>query len=191
MSFEVYTDNLNEIVKKMQTEKELIEDIDVIRAIGYINNIYINNIGDCLIFLSAINLCNAYVKQNDSKIDYYFKKCITKFIEMLNDRDISNVYVNKIKDNSTLYLFQVSNIQFSFHDEKIVDIDSKYLRDLNWDGIRKQNCAKTIFLSAINNNIDVSNKSIDGSDLNLKILNILDDYYNKKVNIEDLLIIRI
>lgn len=191
MSFEVYTDNLNELVKKMQTEKELIEDIDVIRAIGYINNIYINNTGDCLIFLSAINLCNAYVKQNDSKIDYYFKKCITKFIEMLNDRDISNVYVNKIKDNSTLYLFQVSNIQFSFHDEKIVDINSKYLRDLNWDGIRKQNCAKTIFLSAINNNIDVSNKSIDGSDLNLKISNILDDYYNKKINIEDLLIIHI
>lgn len=191
MSFEVYTDNLNELVKKMQTEKELIEDIDVIRAIGYINNIYISDIGDCLIFLSAINLCNAYVKQNDSKIDYYFKKCITKFIEMLNDRDISNIYVNKIKNNSTLYLFQVSNIQFSFHDEKIVDINSKYLRDLNWDGIRKQNCAKTIFLSAINNNIDVSNKSIDGNDLNLKISNILDDYYNKKINIEDLLIIRI
>lgn len=191
MDFSKYTDKLNKYVLSNQIEKEEVLEEDIIMAISYINNIDINDCGDCLIFLSAINLCNAYVKQDNSKIGYYFKKCVTKFIEVLNEKDISNIYVNRVSDKNTLYIFQVSNIQFSFHDEKKVDINNKYNKKLKWDGIRKQNCAKTIFLSAINNNINVSNKAKDGSDLNMKIANILDNYYKEIVDIQDLLIIRI
>lgn len=191
MEFSKYTDSLNKYVLSNQIKKEEILEEDIIMAISYINNIDINDCGDCLIFLSAINLCNAYVKQDNSKIGYYFKKCVTKFIEVLNEKDISNIYVNRVNDKNTLYIFQISNIQFSFHDEKKVDINNKYYKELKWDGIRKQNCAKTIFLSAINNNINVSNRARDGSDLNMKIANILDNYYKKIVDIQDLLIIRI
>lgn len=191
MEFSKYTDKLNKYVLSNNQEKEEILEEDIIMAISYINNIDINDCGDCLIFLSAINLCNAYVKQDNSKIGYYFKKCVTKFIEILNEKDISNIYVNRVSDKNTLYIFQVSNIQFSFHDEKKVDINTRYNKELKWDGIRKQNCAKTIFLSAINNNINVSNKARDGSDLHMKIANILDNYYKEIVDIQDLLIIRI
>ena len=193
MEFINYTKKLNEIAinKQNENEPELLTEEDIIKAITYLNYMLIEDTGDCLIFLSALNLCNAYVKQNNSKITYSFKKCIEYFLEILNYRNIKDLYIYKSKNNGTLFIFQIGNIQFSFHDEKIVEINAKYLRNLSWDGIRKQKCAKTIFESAINNKIRVTNKTFRGENLQEKVFKTIENYKLSKTNIKDLIVIKI
>lgn len=191
MDFLNYTKKLNDLAISLQEENETISDEDIVRAITYLNNIYIEDSGDCLIFLSSLNLCNTYVKQTNSKISYSFKKGIKHIIDILNQRYITDIYINRNKNNGTLYIFQVGNIQFSFHDEKIVEIDEKYLKDLTWDGVKKQKCAKSIFNSAIDNKIRVTNKTYRGKDLKEKVEKTLENFQTEKTNIEELLALEI
>ena len=156
-----------------------------------LNNIYINDTGDCLIFLSALNLCNTYVKQTKSKIGYSFKKGIKYLVDTLNYRDIKDIKIGRSKDNGTLYLFQIGDIQFSFHDEKNVEINKKYIKELVWDGIKKQKCAKSIFNSSITNNLRVTNKTYRGKNLKEKIEKTIENYKNEKVNIKELITIKL
>ena len=114
---------------------EIISEEDIIRAVAYLNNIYINDTGDCLIFLSALNLCNTYVKQNNSKIGYSFKKGIKYLIDTLNYRNILDIYINRNKNNGTLFIFQIGDIQFSFHDEKKTEINEKTEETLLYEWI--------------------------------------------------------
>ena len=191
MDFINYTKELNNIAKNNQNEFEMITEEDAIKAITYLNNIYIEDVGDCLIYLSALNLCNTYVKQTNSKIGYTFKKGIKSLIDTLNYRNISDIYISREKNNGTLFLFQIGDIQFSFHDEKTVEINEKYLKDLSWDGVKKQKCAKTLFNQAINNEIRTTNKTYRGKNLKEKVQKSIENYKNKKINIKDLLILKI
>ena len=125
MEFLEYTKEINQLAIDLQDNEEEIMLEDIIKAIFYINNMYINDTGDCLIFLAALNLCNAYVKYDRKNIGYSFKKGIQYLIEVLNNRDIKDIYVNKTNNDGNLYLFQIGEIQFSFHDEKNVFINEK------------------------------------------------------------------
>ena len=193
MEFINYTKKLNELAinKQKENESEILNEEDIIKAITYLNYMLIEDTGDCLIFLSALNLCNAYVKQNNSKITYSFKKCIEYFLEILNYKNIKDIYISKSKNNGTLFIFQIGDIQFSFHDEKPVDINERYLKELFWDGIRKQKCAKTIFDSAINNKIRVTNKTYRGQNIQEKIDKTLENYKLEKTDIKDLIAVKI
>ena len=191
MDFINYTKELNNIAKNLQEENEIITEEEVVKAITYLNNIYIEDAGDCLIFLSALNLCNTYVKQTNSKIGYTFKKGIKYLIDTLNYRDIKDIHISSIQNKGTLYLFQIGDIQFSFHDEKPVEINEKYLKELSWDGIKKQKCAKSIFNSAINNKLRTTNKTFRGKNLNEKVEKTLENYHENKLDIKDLLILKL
>jgi hypothetical protein len=193
MEFIKYTKKLNEIALNKQNEKEteILNEEDIIKAITYLNYMLIEDTGDCLIFLSALNLCNAYVKQNNSKITYSFKKCIEYFLEIINYKNIKDLYVYKNKNNGTLFIFQIGEIQFSFHDEKLVEINEQYIKELSWDGIKKQKCAKTLFEQAINNNVRTTNKTYRGKNLKEKVEKTLENYKEKKIDIKDLLILKI
>lgn len=191
MGFINYTKELNDIAKNNQTEFEIITEEDVIKAIAYLNNIYIEDVGDCLIYLSALNLCNTYVKQTNSKIGYTFKKGIKSLIDTLNYRDILDINISRENNNGTLFLFQIGEVQFSFHDEKNVEINEKYLKELSWDGVKKQKCAKTLFNLATNNEIRTTNKTYRGKNLKEKVEKTLKNYKDKKIDIKDLLILKI
>ena len=193
MEFIKYTKKLNEIAlsKQKEIQSELLNEEDIIKAITYLNYMLIEDTGDCLIFLSALNLCNAYVKQNNSKITYSFKKCIEYFLEIINYKNIKDLYVYKNKNNGTLFIFQIGEIQFSFHDEKPVEINERYIKELSWDGIKKQKCSKTIFNLAIENKIRVTNKTYRNQDLQEKILKTLENYKQEKSDINDLIAVKI
>ena len=191
MEFINYTKELNELAKSLQTENEIITDEDIIKAVTYINNMIIEDTGDCLIFLSSLNLCNTYVKQNNSKIGYTFKKCIEYLIDILNYKNIKDLQICKSNNNGTLFIFQVGHIQFSFHDEKKVEINEKYLSDLTWDGIKKQKCAKTIFNSTINNKIRTTNKTFRNHNLEEKVNKTLENYQLEKNSINELISVKL
>lgn len=191
MEFINYTKELNQLAIDHQEEIEPILEEDIIKAIAYLNNIYIDDTGDCLIFLAALNLCNAYVKQNNSQISYSFKKGIEYILDILNYKTIDDIYVNQIKNNGTLFIFQIGHIQFSFHDEKTVSINERYLKNLSWDEVKKQKCAKSIFNSAINNEMRVTNKTFRGKNLREKIAKTIENYQLSKSNLKDLMKLKI
>lgn len=191
MEFLEYTKELNELAISLQDNEEVISLEDVIKAVFYINNMYIEDTGDCLIFLAALNLCNAYVKYDRKNIGYSFKKGIEYLIDVLNNRCIKDIYVNNVNNGGKLYLFQIGEIQFSFHDEKNVIVEERYLKDLVWDGVRKQKCAKAIFDSVVKNKLRVTNKTYRGKDLSEKLDKVLDNYKTKKIDSDDLLVFKI
>ena len=190
MEFINYTKKLNILAKKLQNETEIINEEDIVKAITYINNMIIEDTGDCLIFLSSLNLCNAYVKQTNSKIGYTFKKYIEYLVDILNHKSIKDIHISKIKNNGTLIIFQIGQIQFSFHDEKKIEINEKYLSELTWDGIKKQKCAKSIFYSATNNKIRTTNKTFRNHDLEEKVNKTLKNYQLEKTDIQDLIYVK-
>ena len=129
---------LNEYAKSYHGENEVISDEDFIRAMYYLDNLYIGKDIDVLIYLTALNLCNSYAKQCKDHDIYKFKKDIGTIIDILNDHFIPNIGICMTSDKGNLYIFRVHNITFSFHDEKKVEIKAEYLEDMKWDEIKKQ-----------------------------------------------------
>ena len=178
---------LNEYAKNYTGEVEEISDEDFIRALYYLDNLFINSEIDVLIYLSALNLCNSYVKQNKDHDLYKFKKEIATIIDILNDHHIPNIKVCMINDKGNLYIFKVNDITFSFHDEKIVPIDEYYHEDMTWDGIRKQPCAKTLFDKASNNALATRSITSTGKPISLLADKLIEDYHNKVLTFEEII----
>ena len=147
------TKELNEYAKNNQDKYDFMLEEDLNKALYYIDNLEINNDIDVLVFLLAMNLCNAYSKKVDNHNIYKFKKSIGTIIHVLNNRHIDNINICRIQDKGSLYIFKIGNIQFSFHDEKVIEIDPFYHLDMVWDGIKKQPSAKTLFYMVIDNPI--------------------------------------
>lgn len=186
-SFINFTKELNNYAKNYNLDNEIISNEDIILAIYYINNLYIETELDVLIFLSALNLCNAYIKQNKDNISYSFKKGIGTLIKIANENHFNNLKIYEINNSGNLYIFQIGYLQFSFHDEKKIEIDKYYYQELKWDGIKKQPCAKTIFKRIINNDLFKQALTMQGENIYNKSNELLTSYKNNKISFEDII----
>ena len=181
------TKELNEYAINYNKANEIIEKEDIIRAIYYIDNIYINSELDVLIFLASLNLFNSYAKQIDNHDIYKFKKGISTLIKIINEKNISNTYIFQTKDKGNLYIFQIGNIQFSFHDEKQVEIPKKYYKELKWDGIKKQPCSKSLFYKIIDNKISDMCITTTGKSIKILVNKLINDYHKNILSFEEIL----
>jgi hypothetical protein len=150
-------------------EKEVISDIDVVKAYSILYHALVLNENDVYLFLSCINLLSTYAKQNKKKISYSFKSRIFFLNELLAYNDFKNIKVSYFYTKSqSLYMVMVNDVQFSFHNVIIEkgawDLLKKYQAQLSWDGIRKQMCAKTVFDVALSKN-NLTKQTRDYEDL--------------------------
>lgn len=150
-------------------EAEIVSDIDVVKAYLILYHAQIDNEYDVYLFLAAINLLSTYAKQNKKKISYSFKSRLFFLNELFAYNDFNNIKVSYFYTKaSSLYMVQVFDIQFSFHNVIIEkgawDLLKKYQAQLSWDGIRKQMCAVTCF-NTILNNTNLTRKTRDYQDL--------------------------
>ena len=150
-------------------EAEIVSDIDVVKAYLILYHAQIDNEYDVYLFLASINLLSTYAKQNKKKISYSFKSRLFFLNELLAYNDFNNIKVSYFYTKaSSLYMVQVFDIQFSFHNVIIEkgawDLLKKYQAQLSWDGIRKQMCAVTCF-NTILNNTNLTRKTRDYQDL--------------------------
>lgn len=181
-----FTKELNEYAKNNNTN-EIIDKEDLILAIFYLNNLFIETEEDVLIFLSSLNLCNAYIKQNKDNITYSFKKGISTLIKIVNEYKFNNLKIYTTNNIGNLYIFQLGYIQFSFHDERKEDINEYYYQELKWDGIKKQTCAKTLFNKIINNELFKQAITMQGENIYNKSNELLTSYKNNKISFEDII----
>ena len=177
----------NEIYKSIK-EQEIVSDIDVVKAYIILYHAQILNDSDVYLFLASINLLSTYAKQNKKKISYSFKSRLFFLNELLAYNDFPNIKVSYFYSKaSTLYMVQVKDVQFSFHNVIIEkgawDLLKKYQAQLSWDGIRKQMCAETVFNTALNKK-DLTNQTRDYQNLKDYMEVKIRDFNNGKIRID-------
>ena len=160
-NLKTYCENLNELCARNQTVKEVVSREEADRAMAYAKEMPLVQAGDVLLFCSAINLMNTYVKQGNKKtFGYFFKGYVPRLLERLEERPMEGVrFCNQIDGRNALTMVEVCGVQFSFH---CVPGTRKRLSDetIPWDGIRKQMCASTLFAMAERNRLLRSSRSV-------------------------------
>ena len=93
---------------------------------------------------------------------------------------------------ATLLVVQVACVQFSFHNishpEKIKRLSEKSnkFEHLEWDGIRKQKCAASLFEWATQNPFEVTNRTYRGKSLIDRVDRAMTNYLNGRSSFADL-----
>lgn len=151
--FVLLTEKFNEKFLMCQNlQKEMVSDDEAVRALSYIEWLDISRIEDCFLFCAALNLCNTYVKQQGRKIDYSFKLKLPRLLKAVVNKGIDGILFDFQKDKRTsLLIVQIGKVQFSFHGVRsneileILDKHKELKSQIEWDGIRKQICAVSVF----------------------------------------------
>lgn len=189
--FDLLCNEINEVCKSLQEEeKEKITDLKAFKAYSYIKNMYLEDVGDALLFCASMNLINTYVKQNNSKLGYRFKTEFAYLIGICANVGIQNmkIYLDK-KSRNPLLLVQFGNLQFSFHNvpltKELLELSNSIVEtEFEWDGIRKQQCADTIFDMAERNRERRCFKTFRGKNLEKKINSLVNNFKQDKIGFE-------
>ena len=174
-------------IELQDIEKEYIEHELAFEAYIFISQMKLELPGDFLLFISALNLLNTYVKQKDSKINYKFKNEIDYFLEACLRKSKDVLKINKDADEKgKLLIIQINDLQFSFHSVKCKyeGIDQNITADIEWDGIRKQLCAVTLYNLCKENQLLRCNKTFRGANLNNKVNRFVDNFKKGTINFD-------
>lgn len=169
----------NEIYS-LVNEDEVVNEFDVVKAYYILYHAEIKTSDDVYLFLASINLLSTFAKQNKKRISYSFKSRIFFLNDLLAYNDFSDVKVCYLASKATsLYMVQVYDVQFSFHEIRIEkgiwDLLKKYQAQLSWDGIRKQKCAETVFNTALSKT-NLTKLTRNYEDLFVKMDEVIEKY---------------
>lgn len=178
---------LNEYAKNYRGEPEEIKEDDYLKALYYISNLYIKDELDALVFLLAMNLCNAYAKKTKDHDVYRFKKDINTFIDIINKQKIANLKAYMTNDKGNFYIFEIANIQITFHDEKTTTISEFYQKAMSWDGVKKQPCAGKLFNMCLSYQRTNYQITMTGKPIKILASKLIDDYHKNILTLEDIL----
>lgn len=160
---------------------EIIEEEEIVSALIVLNLLAYHQIADVFLGCAAINLINRYVKQQNCKLNYQFKRHIINLLKGIEDiREPGTIVVGY--DNSegnAVLLISIWDFQFSYKSIRYSD-QIKMIQGTmgdTWDGLRKQPYAKTIFQFAFESPY-LSNKTLGDNDLKEKISEELALYRN-------------
>lgn len=112
-------------------------------------------------------------------------------VGLLLNVDIKDVLVDLQKEGkNSLLVVAVAGIQFSFHNVPVNKDMVRFNRSkgvtLEWDGVRKQMCASSIFESVKENKTRCSNSTFRGKNLEEKVNVMYGKYKEGKVDFHTL-----
>lgn len=144
---------IKKIIKNIELKDEkyrdaIIDEDSAKRAFDIIQKEEYNDINQCAIYFSSLNLINSYCKKdyasNEFKNNYYFKKFVQIAVNKLKDSNIEGV---EVCINQSVAYVDILGLQFSFHSIK----NENYFNcDAKWKGLRLQEYALYIFNSIWN-----------------------------------------
>lgn len=146
---------------------EFIKESDALAALIVLNFIKYERVPDAFLSVAALNMLNRYVKQPNTRINYKFRLHIINVLKGIEDiNQKKSILLGYSPKRNNLLIIQFWNFQFSFQGEKLTDQIHNMLskNNLDWDGIRKQPCAKTIFEFALANSW-ITNKTMANENL--------------------------
>ena len=159
MEFKEYIKEANLKFKELQdNDKEVVSVEDKDKALEILDKLEYKTIEDYFIGCSAINLLNTYVKQGSNKktFGYGFKRNCNRMVKYYLENTINGLVVKPAFDENihmkVLYFIFEDEIMFSFHGVNLEEEEYTKLSEINkdkklldFDGIRKQKCAVTVF----------------------------------------------
>lgn len=172
MGFKDELRDFHGVIQRLQANneinKELVDEEDVLAALIILNFIDYKKVPDLFLGCASLNLLSTYIKQQNSKINYQFRRHILSVLKGIEDvQQPKSVKVTfDPSDGLSLLIISFWGFQFSFQSQRFTQqiqrISSRIPQ--TWDGIRKQVCAKTIFEFARFNDW-ISNKTLGGENL--------------------------
>lgn len=182
--FKKFVSNLEADIIQWQRDnepKELIEDEDAVVALVSLNTLPYKSIADCFLGCAAVNLLNSYVKQNNSKLKHGFKRHLIEILKGIEDLNVPNIiqvtYDNRKKEEIlqiTFWRFQFS-FKYMRFSEQIEILQSRNF--VEWDGIRKQPYALSIFNTVYNCEF-ISELTLGGKNFKQKVEEEINAYRN-------------
>ena len=168
--------------------KEIIAEEDIVKAMILLNLISYQKIADVFLGCAAINLVNSYVKQDNPKLGYNFKRHLIELLKGVEDinqpKTIQIDYDNR--NNQQILMIVIWNFQFSYkfirYSEQIKKLQSPKV--LEWDGLRKQPYAKTIFDFALSSPF-ITQETLGGNNLMQKLNDEVELYKSGKYKFQN------
>lgn len=117
--------------------------------------------------VASLNMLNRYVKQDGSRIGYQFRIHIINVLKGIEDiSEKKSILSGYVLARNNLLLFRFWDFQFSFHGEKLTNQVQSLIskKPIDWDGIKKQPCSKSILEFALSNQW-ISNKTMKEENL--------------------------
>ena len=189
MEFYSFCKQVNDKCIELQNiDKEVIDERIAFETFSLINVMKLIDEGDYLRFISALNLLNSYVKQDGAKLNYHFKLFLEKFLKIVIKNRFDKVRFNALKDDKGGYIIiQFGELQFSFHSVKLNVENLNVITDesLEWDGIKKQVCALTIYEMCKSDSLLTSNLTKFDGDLEEKVAGLVEDYEIGYIDFDD------
>ena len=194
-SFKLFINELIDYAKNAQDKpEEYINHEDALKACYYITHIEPKKIGDLLLYCVSLSLMNRYVKQDDSIFhnNYLFKSNgLIRLMEVLpSDNKIEGFEmmfdVDKDKGNSTLLYTSVCGMHFSFHSvsKHLKEIMPKiYEANFEWDEIKKQICASTLFHMVESNDLFFSESGYNTNNIKESAAIIANQYIKGEISL--------
>ena len=190
MGFKDEVKTLSQTVLSFQDreEREYITDDEAIAAINILNFAKYNKVPDVFLGCAAYNLLNVYVKQKTSGLSCKFHRFIHEILKGVEDvnqpKTIRLSY--DASDNLKLLIVSFWDFQFSFQNITFTDQVKTLLskKPIEWDGIRKQKCAGTIFKTVFDS-AWISNETLGGDNLHEFINREIDVFYEDGYSVKD------
>ena len=89
MGFKDELRDFHGVIQKLQTNneinKELVDEEDVLAALIILNFIDYKKVPDLFLGCASLNLLSTYIKQQDSKINYQFRRHILSVLKGIED----------------------------------------------------------------------------------------------------------
>lgn len=148
--------------------EERITEENIVKAMILLNLISYKNIADIFLGCAAINLVNAYMKQGESKLGYNFKRHLIDLLKGIEDISQPNTIQVVFDNRSKLQILMIViwDFQFSYkfvyYSDVIKKLESPKI--IEWDGLRKQPYAKTIFEFALSSPF-ITKETLGGNNL--------------------------
>lgn len=182
--FKKFVSDLETEIIQLQRDKEpteFIDEEDVVVALVSLNLLPYKSIADCFMGCAAVNLLNSYVKQKNAKLNYGFKRHLIEILKGIEDLNVPNIIQVTYDNRKQEGILQITfwRFQFSFKSmrfsEQIEILQSRNF--VEWDGIRKQPYALSIFNTVYNCEY-ISELSLGEKNFKQKVEEEIESYRN-------------
>lgn len=188
--FSSFTNKLNNyLIVKKSLPRELVNEVDAVKAFTYLRTMQLHTKGDYYLYCASLNLLNTYVKQPDAKksANYNFKSYLRPLLHSIVNNQPEDVYFDYKKDDKgKITLLDIDGIQFSFHNVAIDPLieealsNGKGSKNIEWDGIKKQHNATTLFEAGVRGKRFRSNLTRDNYELDEYVEEVAEKYKRKE-----------
>ena len=187
-----YFEQVAKDIEKLNDANEQVTRVEALLAVAILEKIRLEKLSDYMLYASSVNLLNRYVKLNKKDLGYRFKDYLYSLVYTIIINRPENIKMELSNDSNmrgmSLLMIDIMGIHFSFHSvnrNRIIDMANEHdylFSKIEWDNIRKQQCASTLFKLTFNEESEISRKDRFGENVGKSLMKTYDALEKKSTN---------